>query len=437
MKTLLFFIIISYVLNSPKSFANFAEFFGAGPESISLGNQGTDDPNNPVNNYYAPSFLAWNKHISFAFSSSAIRHNFEDIKNIIIKNDSNSRSGTEIGNANNSYGDFYNGIFHLVLPVFRPINGVIGVSLFAPIGYIAEVDSGDPILPEYIMYRARNKRSLVFFNYARAINNSFSFSLGATIGFEVNASMTTQAALNGSTIGSSSSLQAKIAPNVSPMFSFSYINNNLNLFLSYIHEVKSELNTDVIGETSDPPIPFDINASSMTYFDPNIVRLAGNYSFSLIKLYTTLEYQIWKNFKTSIIRLVQRASIKSSDDYENVQVKNILIPRFGIKYLLNNYWEINGGISYRATPVQNDFSGAGNSLDADTIIFTLGTNYLTKILDKSIKMSIGTQYHQLKDKFVIKTSGQENGDSGSKIGGPSYKIGGNVLLLNIGAKVSF
>ena len=84
--------IIFYFLNTPLLHANFAEFFGAGPSSISIGNQGDGDPSNPTNNYYNPSLLAWNKNISFAFSSSAIQHNLKEITNITIKNDTNNRS---------------------------------------------------------------------------------------------------------------------------------------------------------------------------------------------------------------------------------------------------------------------------------------------------------------------------------------------------------
>jgi len=38
---------------------------------------------------------------------------------------------------------------------------------------------------------------------------------------------------------------------------------------------------------------------------------------------------------------------------------------------------------------------------------------------------------------VVKTSGQENGSAGSKIGAPGYKIGGEVLTGSIGARMMF
>ena len=61
--------------------------------------------------------------------------NFEPIKNIVNQNSSNSATNSN-GDVDTDYSDLFMSSIHLVLPI-RELSGAIGVSVFAPMFYLA------------------------------------------------------------------------------------------------------------------------------------------------------------------------------------------------------------------------------------------------------------------------------------------------------------
>ena len=89
------------------------------------------------------------------------------------------------------------------------------------------------------------------------------------------------------------------------------------------------------------------------------------------------------------------------------------------------------------TPLKGDFSGSGNSIDANTVVGTGGLQYRMVIFSKDIHLGTTFQYHHLMAKKVTKTSGQENGNAGPKLGAPGYDVGGYILSGTFGVKFNF
>jgi len=432
---LLCFVSLLY-LNT--SWPSFPEFFGTSPRTSSLGGQPNDEWDDPSNNYYAAALTAFSHKINVNLSYDSVKHDFLPINGIVTKNSTNNAYGTNTGNINTDYGEFRHSSVHLTLPIAYPGAGNIAISLFSPLGHLIETNTGHPTHPEYVMYHARYKRTELFANYAHPIGNNFALSLGAFVGFQVRADMSAQASLNGVNFGSSSSAKAKVSPSLASLFSIAKKWQSATVFFAYQQEMTSNLDANIIGDTSDPPIPFDIGATSIPYYDPHILRLGYQQSLGpALKLHSMLEYQLWGNYKTPVIRIIQRANVKGSDNYENIKTQNILIPKLGLKYSWSDYLALMAGVSYRPTPLKGDFSGAGNSIDTDVLTTSAGIDFKSRLLDKLFTFSGAFQWHQLKEKKVTKTSGQENGSAGQKIGSPGYTVGGDVYMASVGISTSF
>jgi long-subunit fatty acid transport protein len=108
-----------------------------------------------------------------------------------------------------------------------------------------------------------------------------------------------------------------------------------------------------------------------------------------------------------------------------------------MKKNLTDRWSCLLGFNYHQSPLKGDFSGSGNSLDTNALIYTAGIQYRMVIWSKDVHLGTSFEYHQLESKQVVKTSTEENGNAGSKIGSPGYTIGGKVLAGSFGVKFNF
>ena len=77
------------------------------------------------------------------------------------------------------------------------------------------------------------------------------------------------------------------------------------------------------------------------------------------------------------------------------------------------------------------------SIDSNLFGISLGSNYHTVIFSKNVTFAISAQYQHLEKVQVTKTSGQEDLSAGTKIGGPGYLIGGNIISTIFSAKIIF
>ena len=424
-------------LNSPLLSANFIELFGSGPHNRAIGNQSDGDKKNPANNFYIPSLMAWNKSVNLAFSSSLATPSFEAIENITIRNSTNNFSSTAptTGNANTTYSSTTIFGINANLPIVGL--GNVTLSLFLPIGTLMETNSGNPYLPEYVMYRSRNKRTLSYFSYSHPFTESFSMSLGAQLGFQAGGNATAQGSLQGETLPSSASAKVKVEPVLGPIVSFFYkIQEGSNISFTWQKEIKSKMRMDTIVETGNNLETIStLGIESVIFYDPHFFRLGYHHRFKPMELFTTLEYQSWGNYKTPKIEMTAEGILNASDDSEKIKIKNIFVPKIGARFLISDPFSISLGASYRPTPLNSDFSGAGNSIDTNSLIFSSGFNWNFKIFKKLASLGGSLQYHSLEENKVTKSPLQENGVSGNKIGSPGYTVGGNILAVSLGIKV--
>ncbi|PIP89108.1 MAG: hypothetical protein COW01_16125 [Bdellovibrionales bacterium CG12_big_fil_rev_8_21_14_0_65_38_15] len=420
-------------------YASFFEYYGSGAFSAAQGNQATLNNNDPSNHYYHPASMAWNKTILFSAHAASVSTDFNSINNIVTKNGTNSGSN-ETGDARTDYGKSYHSIVHASLPLAYPGAGPLSLSFVAPFGGLAETNSGDARLPEYVMYHSRHKRSQIFASYAHPINEDWAIAVGTHLGFQASADASTQASLNGANYGSSASAKSKIDPTLAAVLSTTRKHDDGQVSFTYQQEMKSNLSAVANGEINDPTsVLFSITLDSMIYYDPHIFRLSLNQRLtSTLEMSATAEYQLWSNYKAPTIFIKRNGGvILQSDNYENLKIKDIPVAHIGFVWHAFDSLSFSYGAFWRPTPIEGDFSGAGNSLDSDVVGLTTGFAHSMKLFEKDIEWGVSAQYHMLKELDVVKTSGQENGSAGSKIGAPGYKIGGEVLTGSIGARMMF
>lgn len=418
------------------SYASIPEFFGAGPITGALGGQYSASKRDPQNNVYHPSLLGQNKKVVFDFSFLQIQPTFNKIDNVLIKSSINDSSSTnQNGEVNTDYPTTNNFSLHASLPITGI--GSLNISLFLPVFSLMETNSGDPHLPEYIMHRARYKRTQAYFNYAHPLTDAWAISIGGVLGFQAGGRVNSLLNLGTSSTGSLSSSRLKVEPEMSLILSTSYQTEERSLALTVQQEMENNLKIQTFIKTGQPvPTPNEMTIESMNYYDPWIVRLSYSELFiDSLKLIGTLEYQMWDGYSTPKMKLIKNEGIVlGSSEYENLQTKNILTPKLGLTYNFDESLVGALGFSYRPTPIKGDFSGPGNSIDTNSLSTSAGLSYQTNLFSQSMEFGGALQYTKLEEKTVTKTSNKEDGSSGTKLGSPTYTIGGDIIAFFVGLK---
>ncbi len=433
-------LILLSLFATSSAWASYPELFGASFTTSSIGNQANLDSNDPSNNYYAPAVLGFSDKFNVLLQASSTAAHFKEVTNIVVTNSTNSNNAPTTGNARTNFSKFYGSALHVALPVGGAKHmGTLGLSVFLPIGTLTETNSGDPFLPEYVMFHSRYQRTSAYLNFAKKWSDDFSFSLGAILGFQATADVKTDLSLNGANYGSWAKAQSKVDPSIGAIVSIAKRFEDTTMYLTYQQEMKSNLKTVVNGEVTNPSIALlNSSLSSMIFYDPHTFRLGGSTDFGDAELFFGVEYMMWSNYKTPIMTVDKNAGVVvPSNNYEKLKIRDTINPRLGLKYNWTNRWSTSLGAQYRMTPLEGDFSGAGNSIDANTVVGTGGLQYRMVIFSKDVHLGASFQYHHLLDKKVTKTTGQENGNAGPKLGAPGYDVGGYILSGAFGVKFNF
>lgn len=443
----MFFIIFSLLFLSHDLEASWAELHGSSSVGAHLGGQFSTHHDPAALNYSLPALMALNPKTSISFSVGHMDTNFTEIKDIVLTNETNNTSSTPVttGDIDPNDSSFQSMSLHGTLKINEVSS--LGLSLFAPLnGNMLEIDTGHPFHPEYVMYRSRHKRLQANVNYAHRLfsfSNGmiFSGSLGAHFGLQSTAVTEFNASLEGTGIGSSGRTQLKAKQSLGAVVSLgAQWSENQKTGLAYQQEMKNQLNISAKGMTAQPQIPYNLTMNSLVNYDPHILRLAHEAYFSgpRLGIVASVDYQMWSNYKPALIEVTKvSGTIVSSDNFEKVETKDIFIPKLGISWDFHPHHTLLFGLANRPTPLKGDFSGAGNSIDSDTWIFSVGASHSLAMLGQEWRLSYGLQRHILDEREVNKTEGLENGGAGNKIGGPSYKIGGHIDILSIGIGLVF
>ena len=169
-------------------------------------------------------------------------------------------------------------------------------------------------------------------------------ALGAQVGFKLEADIEANASLNGTNFGSSARAKANIFPKVAFLGSASYFNSGHRFSFTLKQGQEMTAKAGVTGQTTDPRIIFDLTSESLSYFEPHQLRATYSYKpLDWIEITTGVKYEIWSDFTPPTLKLIQEASVLSSDNYEVISTKNTLSPSLGLKIDIQK-WSILTGV---------------------------------------------------------------------------------------------
>jgi hypothetical protein len=427
--------IFSLLLLSFQALGFAPEMLGSSATSMGLGMITHGEKDLAASNANTPSFLAFDSKAHFSFNLAYFKPHFNSINNVVIGNEMNTDDGVEkMGQSNvpNSSENIFIG--SMALPLFHPSGPKLGLTFFAPLDRLAEASSGDPYLPEYVMYRSRLSRSAFIFNLIQKYKN-LGISLGGYSGFQASGKTFFVARTSGDTSPSSGQIDFNAKPSLAALFSLSYKEGSHLFSFVWQQQMKSRFETTASGFTpvGGGSLPFNLTMKSMAYYDPMILRLGYQKQNDSWRFLSSLQFEKWDDYETPRLKLNQNGGvIIGGSQPEKIKTKNIFMPQIAIEKTIKEvFYRI--GYAYRASPLRKThLKGSSNALDPDSHLTTLGLGIPLKIWDKKIEFSVGYQYRFLENRKIIKTDGQENGSAGRKIGAPGYRMGGNTQSLMVG-----
>jgi len=414
--------------------ANLPDLFGASAANMSVGSQANSD--SAANNYYAPSLLSFSKETRFSFDVFYVHTNFKEINNVVIENDVTTVNSNKSGDVKVNQTPSAHFGAHLSTPIFSPDGVKLNLSVYAPFDRLLEGNTGDQYKPRYVMYDSQFIRPIIHLNLSHQVKD-WGFALGAQTGTQTNG----DAVFITKTESGTNSL-GKISYNAKPSLALiasiakKWDEKQISYF-TFNQEMKSNFKSKAMGETDisgSGTFPFDFDLDSTMFFDPMIIRAGHQFLTTAHQIFFSVEFQKWDNYEGSHLRIKKRGgSLNGSHNYESIDSKNIFIPKIGYRRDINDRWSGSMGYFYRPSPINsNTLKNAGNSIDTDKHVASIGATYKIPVSKKIINLDFGYQAHFLKSSRITKTDDQEDGQSGGKIGSPGYKIGGMIHALSTG-----
>ena len=428
--------IILLVLIVGPVWASLPEFFASSASTMGIGGQCNFEVTDAANAFYCPAILSFEDGNSINANTLTVSQQFKKINNVVTTNPLNDpTSSTTYGNYDLNDEDAHFSALHLSMKFFKSKGSKLSASVFTPVDKFVQADTGDFYAPEYVMYKSRYKRMQFFANLGFRYSDSITFSVGILGGLQSSGQTNIVASDSGASQPSAGSMSFNATPSLAPTMSFAYKWSDQNLsYLSYHSEMKSNIEHFADGFTpiGSSSVKYNWKMNSLLYYDPAVVRMGHQFKLNQHRLLATAEYQNWQNYETPKLHIKNQGGILiSSLDYENIEVKNIVIPKLGYQLIKDKY-EVQLGLSYRPTPIVKDHSKAGNSLDSNKYILSLAYLKPVELLGQKIKLATAVQGHFLETVRVNKGPNMEDGNSGSKIGSGGHEIGGQVFVLSFG-----
>jgi hypothetical protein len=459
------FLCMSLILSArvvTPAYANVGETFGFGARSASLAGATVAAPTDGYSAYINPAALALSgdKRLVFSYGLLSMHPTFKPIDNVIVRNDYTAGSATpEPGNVDMNYrgttGQAFGLAYRLAPQSGDRMNLSIGIMMFVPLNQIAYVDTGEAFVPEFFLYRARTQRPQIQLGTAIEPSLGWKVGLGLQIGYTLSSSATMFLTSNPAR-ASSLRFSASMKPKATPYFGLLWDSDpDFTLGLVARAPLTSDGVLNVTAGTqflSSPSLDlgFVLRTLSALYYDPATLELGTTWRHSgASKLHLQVDYQLWQQFKppVSTINGVDLTSCVGSCGFAFTPSKNpiptfrnILVPRIGEEISLNDDLTLRVGYSYRPSIIKEVPTEAGNYLDPAKHIFNAGLGFRFQTFlgfQTPSVLDVNATYQDLVDQAVIKSTGDETGAAGLKVGAPGYLAGGRVYGGGASVTVAF
>ena len=437
LRRFIFSLLLSFAFNS-SAFSSTGELYGYGSRASALGNTMIAGSTDAFATFYNPAALSLHDGFQFSFAVNYYKPTFTEIKGVVTSNSVFSDSGDRVGDViTDNYESHFGQMIAASYTFGQSVKKLsLGITGFLPIERLAFVDSGDPTLPEYFSYRSRTQRPQVYTGVGISLFPRL--QLGVGLSFASTLSATTTVFATGSTNPQKVSTQrfsSTIKPAVAPYFSL-YTNPGpvefgvtVRLKNRYKVEIETTANANFLGSLGS--IPLRLGSSSTIYYDP--FEVDASFAFHWPESITTtfeLNYLEYAVFETPILAIKDMGSVSSVQPTIDMTppMRNIWVPKFGLQKDFEKI-SLRGGYLFRPSPIESN-SGRGNLVDPAKHVFTAGIGFDLKkynLTKNDLFLDLHAQYHRLVSDRVTKSSLNEVGQSGNKIGAPGYDIGGHII----------
>ncbi|MDO8267219.1 MAG: outer membrane protein transport protein [Moraxellaceae bacterium] len=190
---------------------------------------------------------------------------------------------------------------------------------------------------------------------------------------------------------------------------------------------RTQVNANAVIPGTIPPPGLTLAISTLDAYQPNIYTLGMQYKGERLRAGLTGEWQQWS-------KLADEFSSDTIRDQANLRFRDVLIPRLGAEYRLNDRYVLTGGLAWEASALKSDRSLDVNYLDNDRLVVGLGASAEFRdpwIFAFPVRLDFGYQAHLLKDREFELTSSQVNGGAPYetlKTGGTVHAVAGSLTL---------
>ena len=428
-----FLIYILTSLVSLNLFASLAYDYSASASMYGTIGIPNFDESDAANSHALPALLANKKENLFSLNLNSIMFDLENFDNILIaSNIYSSQTSPLFGKHDPNPKDSYLLSLHGSFALFKSIPGKLNLSVYTPIDKLAEIQTGDPYLPEYPLYK-KLERFMFEFNYAHKFE-TFNASIGALGGLQSSGQTFVVAKDNGSPIPSSAEISQNATPSLSLNFSLYKEFRKFSAYFRFQDEVKSKVENKLESFLAAGGGTININwqMDSLMFYDPRTFEIGSKFNFKSYKLITSIEYQDWSNFESPRLNLTNDGGILvSSDDEVNYEAHAIIIPTIAFIDKSDDY-TLSYSISHKPSPLDLYDNRNGNTLDLDRTSLGFGISKRVKYLKDNFNLSFGLQYHYLHKQKINKSGVREDGDAGQKIGSGGYEARGQIYATSFG-----
>ena len=163
-------------------------------------------------------------------------------------------------------------------------------------------------------------------------------------------------------------------------------------------ETKVEATTIIPGTIPSPGLNLAI--ATLDAYQPDITSLGMLYRSDRWRLGLTLEYQAWSDLSDEF----ESDTIK---DQANLNFQDVLIPRLGGEFRVNDMLTLTGGVAFQESPLEGKRSLDVNYLDADRTLIGLGATLELRdppVLAYPLSLSFGYQYQMIDERDFELTS---------------------------------
>lgn len=431
--------------------ANIGDTFGFGSRAASLGGATVSGGADGYSAYSNPGLLSLpsSQRIQVSYGVLYMQPEFEPIERVLTENTTTSDRPTYASvpvDYPSTLGQEL-GITAHIAPEFMNLSA--GLVTYFPLSTIGTLDSGDPFLPEYVLYRSRTQRPQIDFSVGAELSKWLSFGAGVHFAFAVNSEATMILQTAADKI-SSMRVRTEMKPKVGPYFGIHLapppvmtahpdwgLGLVVRLPVSSPTYFEISTGTRAIGGTAI--VDFNLSATSVAQYDPLALEVGGNLKTGPRgRFFWQVEYQRWEAYEKPAVEIeackTRPCSINlQSSGNPHQPFRDIIVPKAGEEWDLSPTTAFRVGYSYRPSPLRDSYTGSSNYLDPPKHIFGagLGFKFQTLLGAKAPNhLDFHLSYHLLEEQKINKSSSSDIGAPGYTAGGKIYG-GGLTLTVEI------